>query len=273
MLKLLKYEWKACARTCLPLYGVLILMSFITRLLYGIPQNSTFGSMLPAIGSMLYMGVMMAAFVVTAVILIQRFYKNLLGSEGYLMFTLPVTVTQHLLSKTIIAVVMIGLSGLSALISIFIFAGKMILSMDGVWQAFTGLSNLLPHNMNDFLFELELLVLAVLGIAGMALFLYMCIALGHLASRHRLLMSIVWYVVLSTALQVLMLLVMMGGGNVMPEALADAMVRWLDSTMQTITPMDAAHLMLRFCCVFELISDAVYFLVTRWILTHRLNLE
>ena len=25
MLKLLKYEWKACARICLPLYGVLIL--------------------------------------------------------------------------------------------------------------------------------------------------------------------------------------------------------------------------------------------------------
>ena len=124
MLKLLKYEWKACARTCLPLYGVLILMSFVTHLLYSIPQNSIFGVMLPAISSMLYMGVMMAAFVVTAVILIQRFYKNLLGSEGYLMFTLPVTVTQHLFSKTIIAVVMIALSGLSALISIFIFADR-----------------------------------------------------------------------------------------------------------------------------------------------------
>ena len=140
MLKLLKYEWKACARTCLPLYGVLILMSLISRMLYVIPKNASLDFMLPAIGSMLYMGVMMAAFVVTAVILIQRFYKNLLGSEGYLMFTLPVTVTQHLLSKTIIAVVMIGLSGLSALISIFIFADKMILSMDEVWQAFTGLS-------------------------------------------------------------------------------------------------------------------------------------
>ena len=122
MLKLLKYEWKACARICLPLYGVLILMSFVTHLLYSIPQNSTFGFMLPAISSMLYMGVMMAAFVVTAVILIQRFYKNLLGSEGYLMFTLPVTVSQHLFSKTIIAVVMIGLSGLSAFLSIGIFA-------------------------------------------------------------------------------------------------------------------------------------------------------
>lgn len=266
MLKLLKYEWKACARICLPLYGVLILMSFVTHLLYSIPQNSTFGFMLPAISSMLYMGVMMAAFVVTAVILIQRFYKNLLGSEGYLMFTLPVTVSQHLFSKTIIAVVMIGLSGLSAFLSIGIFAdmsfGTLFVDMiKGVARS------------GGLLFGLELLVLAVLGIADMALFVYMCMALGHLAGKHRLLMSVVWYVVLSTAVQVLLLLVMMGGGNVMPEALADAMVRWLDSTMQTITPMDAAHLMLRCCCVFELISDAVYFLVTRWILTHRLNLE
>ena len=266
MLKLLKYEWKACARTCLPLYGVLILMSLISRILYVIPKNASLDFMLPAISSMLYMGVMMAAFVVTAVILIQRFYKNLLGSEGYLMFTLPVTVSQHLFSKTIIAVVMIGLSGLSAFLSIGIFAdmsfGTLFVDMiKGVARS------------GGLLFGLELFALAVLGIAGMALFVYMCMALGHLAGKHRLLMSVVWYVVLSTALQVLLLLVMMGGGNVMPEALADAMVRWLDSTMQTITPMDAAHLMLRCCCVFALIGDAVYFLMTRWILVHKLNLE
>ena len=255
MLKLLKYEWKACARTCLPLYGVLILMSLISRILYVIPKNASLDFMLPAISSMLYMGVMMAAFVVTAVILIQRFYKNLLGSEGYLMFTLPVTVTQHLLSKTIIAVVMIALSGIAAFLSIGIFAdmsfGTLFDDMiKGVARS------------GGLLFGLELLVLAVLGIADMALFVYMCMALGHLAGKHRLLMSVVWYVVLSTAVQVLLLLVMMGGGNVMPEALADAIVRWLDSTMQTITPMDAAHLMLRCCCVFALIGDAVYFLVT-----------
>ena len=33
-------------------------------------------------------------------------------------------------------------------------------------------------------------------------------------------MSIVWYVVLSTALQVLLLMVMMGAGNAVPEALS-----------------------------------------------------
>ena len=36
---------------------------------------------------------------------------------------------------------------------------------------FTGLSTLLRTAVREFLFELELLVLAVLGIAGMALFL------------------------------------------------------------------------------------------------------
>lgn len=159
MLKLLKYEWKACARICLPLYGVLILMSFVTHLLYSIPQNSTFGFMLPTISYMLYMGVMMAAFVVTAVILIQRFYKNLLGSEGYLMFTLPVTVSQHLLSKTIIAVVMIALSGIAAFLSIGIFAdmsfGTLFVDMiKGVARS------------GGLLFGLELLVLAVLRHCG-----------------------------------------------------------------------------------------------------------
>ena len=262
MLKLLKYEWKACARTCLPLYGVLILMSLISRILYVIPKNASLDFMLPAIGSMLYMGVMMAAFVVTAVILIQRFYKNLLGSEGYLMFTLPVTVSQHLLSKTIIAVVMIALSGIAAFLSIGIFAdmsfGTLFVDMiKGVARS------------GGLLFGLELLVLAVLGIADMALFVYMCMALGHLASRHRLLMSIVWYVVLSTALQVLLLMVMMGAGNAVPEPFVDLMKVWWSG----ITPMGAAHLMLRFCCVFTLLSDAVYFLVTRWILVHKLNLE
>lgn len=232
MLKLLKYEWKACARTCLPLYGVLILMSFVTHLLYSIPQNSTFGVMLPAISSMLYMCVMMAAFVVTAVILIQRFYKNLLGSEGYLMFTLPVTVSQHLFSKTIIAVVMIALSGIAAFLSIGIFA--------------------------DMSFG-TLFVDMIKGVARS----------GGLLFGLELLMSIVWYVVLSTALQVLLLMVMMGAGNAVPQPFVDLMKVWWSG----ITPMGAAHLMLRFCCVFALISDAVYFLVTRWILVHKLNLE
>ena len=117
MLKLLKYEWKACARTCLPMYAAVLLLAAVNRLtmtdriqelMYGIPT---------ALLALLYVAVMVAVLVVTEVILIQRFYKSLLGDEGYLMFTLPVTVSQHIWAKTIIAVVMSIISIAAAVLS------------------------------------------------------------------------------------------------------------------------------------------------------------
>ena len=99
MLKLLKYEWKACARICLPLYAVELLVAFINRLLYSDIGSKLLYGIPSIVMTMLYAAIMVALFVVTAVVLVQRFYKNLLGSEGYLMFTLPVSVSQHILSK------------------------------------------------------------------------------------------------------------------------------------------------------------------------------
>ena len=118
MLKLLKYEWKACARACLPLYGAIILVALINHLLYSEAVPELLFGIPAAIMSMLYVVIFAAVFVATAVILVQRFYKSLLGGEGYLMFTLPVSVTQHIFSKAIIAVAMCFLSCLVAFLSI-----------------------------------------------------------------------------------------------------------------------------------------------------------
>ena len=87
MLKLLKYEWKACARACLPLYGAIILVALINHLLYSEAVPELLFGIPAAIMSMLYVVIFAAVFVATAVILVQRFYKSLLGGEGYLMFT------------------------------------------------------------------------------------------------------------------------------------------------------------------------------------------
>ena len=121
MLKLLKYEWKACARTCLPLYGAIILVALINHLLYSEAVPDLLFGIPAAIMSMLYAVIFAAVFVATAVILVQRFYKSLLG-EGYLMFTLPVSVTQHIFSKAIIAVAMCFLSCLVAFLSILLLS-------------------------------------------------------------------------------------------------------------------------------------------------------
>lgn len=187
MLKLLKYEWKACARACLPLYGAIILVALINHLLYSEAVPELLFGIPAAIMSMLYVVIFAAVFVATAVILVQRFYKSLLGGEGYLMFTLPVSVTQHIFSKAIIAVAMCFLSCLVAFLSIL----------------------LLSHGINPATFSffdpaavpyvLEGLLWLVLCAFAAVLFIYLCIALGHLAKKHRLLMAFVWYFVLSTA--------------------------------------------------------------------------
>ena len=255
MLKLLKYEWKACARTCLPLYGAIILVALINHLLYSEAVPDLLFGIPAAIMSMLYAVIFAAVFVATAVILVQRFYKSLLGGEGYLMFTLPVSVTQHIFSKAIIAVAMCFLSCLVAFLSIL----------------------LLSHGINPAAFSffdlaavpyvLEGLLWLVLCAFAAVLFIYLCIALGHLAKKHRLLMAFVWYFVLSTAVQVIGLFVMTASVE-KTAAASHAVLAFLDG-------MGAAgvHVIMLTLCLVSAAAGAVCFAGTRYILVHKLNLE
>lgn len=256
MLKLLKYEWKACARACLPFYGAIILVALINHLLYSEAVPDLLFGIPAAIMSMLYAVIFAAVFVATAVILVQRFYKSLLGGEGYLMFTLPVSVTQHIFSKAIIAVAMCFLSCLVAFLSIL----------------------LLSHGINPAAFSffdlaavpyvLEGLLWLVLCAFAAVLFIYLCIALGHLAKKHRLLMAFVWYFVLSTAVQIIGMLVLMAGGNAITESMARSIVLFWKSMGS-----GAVHFAVLMLCLVSAAAGAVCFAGTRYILTHKLNLE
>ncbi len=100
--KLLKYELGATARIFLPLYGALIVVSMANNLLMRLQLDS-----LTIVGFLALFGLMVATAVLTIVILIERFYSNLLGSEGYLMFTLPVGVGSLVASKLIVSLIWI----------------------------------------------------------------------------------------------------------------------------------------------------------------------
>ena len=104
--KLIRYEWKAVARVCIPMYGGLILAAMLTHFLLGNLErfSSTLYDIITMAMSTLCFGLFMAAFVLTLIIQIQRFSKNLLGDEGYLMFTLPASVSQHITAKLVVAV-------------------------------------------------------------------------------------------------------------------------------------------------------------------------
>lgn len=109
MLKqLLKYEFKATKSLYFGLYLALALLSVVLGVSFrqenAWADNTNFGR-LEIILMVLYLSVIFAIAVLCFVSTVQRFYKNLLGREGYLMHTLPVTETQLILSKLITSMV------------------------------------------------------------------------------------------------------------------------------------------------------------------------
>ena len=139
--KLMKYEIKATSRTFLPLYFVLLVSALINRLLGPLTQDSI---RIPNIISMsLYVIILIGMFVMTFIVMISRFYKNLLSDEGYLMFTLPVKTWQHISGKLIISVIWITISFIMAIASIFIIATREVtlsdisMSIKILWELIT----------------------------------------------------------------------------------------------------------------------------------------
>jgi len=116
MLKqLLKYEFKATKRLYFGLYLALALLSVVLgvtfRQEHALAHSTSFQN-LEVILMIVYVSVILAIAVLCFVNTIQRFYQNLLGREGYLMHTLPVTETQLILSKLITSMVWVLCSGL-----------------------------------------------------------------------------------------------------------------------------------------------------------------
>ena len=116
MLKqLLKYEFKATGRTYGGLYLALVALAVLSGFSLRSSSKDNFASLL----LFAYMVVAVAVAVVSVMTIVTRFTRNLLGREGYLMHTLPVTESQLILSKLISSVVWMLCS---SIVGIFSFA-------------------------------------------------------------------------------------------------------------------------------------------------------
>ena len=200
--KLLKYEIKATARTFLPLYAALIVFAAINKLFFAINSDSTFISIISGIFMAGYVLLAIGIFVITLIVILQRFYKNLVKEEGYLMFTLPVKPWELITSKLITSVMWSFVSTIAVMISVFIMAIS-----KGMFSEFPEAI----QNINEFIvqyfgstgvFWLELfLMILVSTIAGVLIF-YGAISIGSLF-KNKLLGSFVGYIILYLATQLI----------------------------------------------------------------------
>ena len=263
--KLLKHELKAQGRILLPLYLILLLVS--GGFAFTIHQNDLLqGSNQPliyltiALGFLFVLGILVTV-IMTFVLILQRFYRNLLGNEGYLMFSLPVSTAEHLASKGLSALIWITLSfvvgGLCALLMVSIMG-----DFPRLWQSMMAYWKMLLNSYTRsaiIRYSIYGVILFLSGILKQIGQIYAAISLGHQWSDHRLLGSFLAYLGLSILEGFLVSFVHTG------EELAHQFVEGA-----VVVHLDQALLIL---IAAELVFVLIYHILTWWLLSHRLNLE
>lgn len=261
--KLMKYEIKATARIFIPLYIALIVLSFVNKIFIATPSTSIRGilSITSALSIFAYISLIIGIQVITFVVQVQRFYKNLLGDEGYLMFTVPVKPWQLITSKLIISTLWLILSSLISVLSVFIImplnAFKDI--MNGFSQAISEVLRL--FGASTILFGSEFLVICILGTLLSTLVIYAAIALGHLAYKRKILTSFGMFLVISTVLQFIMLIYIV------------ALEKSIFRNIANFTLFAQAQSVLLCILIYLIVCVVGLFILTKYILDKKLNLE
>ena len=144
-------------------------------------------------------------FVMTLVVMIQRFYKNLLSDEGYLMFTLPTNPWNHIVSKLLVSMMWSVASGIIAILSILIVIYKEVFTQELLQELISDVKMYFEtFGSSSVPFLIELLILWIIGLASNILVIYASIALGHLLNKHRVLASLGAFIALNAVSQIIM---------------------------------------------------------------------
>lgn len=262
--KLTKYEFKATGRIMLIFYAALLVFTLLNKI------TGTFESIIANVDTLhgmpivlswaLYVVCIIAVSAMTVILIIQRFYKNLLQNEGYLMHVLPVKTWQHVVSKLIPSIVWTILS-----------IGVIILSMlivSGAWgDFFTSIGSsisLLAEEFGAGMVALGMILVGLLmfvsGIAAILKF-YTAMSVGQLSDNYKIAASFAAYIGIEIAESII-------------EMIAIAVLgRFLIHTQVTLENLDANAVMaLAMMLVYMIINASVYFIITERLLRKHLNL-
>ena len=273
--KLLKHEFRATGRIMLPLYLVLLATAvganFSTR---GLLETDS--RLLDILGGLLVMAFVVAIIgvcIMSMVVMVQRFYKNLLQDEGYVMLTLPCSIHQQVWSKLIVSAVWFALTIVVVCLAACIVAfdvGFVQELVQGFRELFREISRYLNayYAINGTVIILEFLLICFVGCCVMCLQFYASLAIGHSFPNHKMAWSVLWFFALQFATQLL-------AGSLF--ALLDEswlhhlLLAWTESWHLSGTA--ATQLMMLIVLLGEVLYGAVYYFLTTWSLKKRLNLE
>lgn len=287
MLKqLLKYEFKATKSLYFGLYLALALLSVVLGVSFrqeNARAHSTSFQNLEVILMVLYLSVIFAIAVLCFVSTVQRFYKNLLGREGYLMHTLPVTETQLILSKLLTSMVWVLCSGLvgivciTGMVSIGVLDAEVLGTVD--WDSWKQLWGMLYGELGTkfWLVMFWTILINLARLASLILCVYAACMIAHQFKKQTMVAGILAFIGMNIVENQIDKLLGMNdvtlfvGVNYMLADVSD--VSGWTPVMHYLTTAFGQGAGYLFCFVFTAAIAAVYFCLTRWLMKNKLNLE
>jgi len=263
--KLLKFEMKATARILLPLYPLVIILALVNKLLFSLlKQDNIVTTIISSISITAYIISTLVIFALTFIIMIQRFYKNLLKEEGYLSFTLPVTTTQHILSKLLVSSFWNVCAGIVTLISILIIIPSYGFVSE-ITTSFSDISAVVKENVGVGLGILiaGTILLLFISIFTSTLTVYASMAIGHLADKARVLFSFLAYfgiyIVNQTISSIIFAVIGLGNNEFF--------------SVNDTVPKNFMYIVFFTSIILSVIIGVACFITTKLILDKKLNLE
>lgn len=260
--KLIKYEYKATSKIFLGLYIMICFLTAGSKIMLEIQDSAISESIIFKI----MFGIIIASYVialiaigaVTFIVLIKRFYDSMLKDEGYLSFTLPVSVGQHIVSKAIVSYSWMLATTLMICLSIFgLLYSNDVNYIQGMSTICTEISN-----AGGWSYIIEVAIAFFIGLLSMIILMYTCLSLGQLYAKHRIVGAVIAYIgsyIIGQIVNVVFLVILMGSTGAFDGS---------DFNGDNFT-----NAIMIFSIVYQVVVIVVGTVITNYILNRKLNLE
>lgn len=268
--KLIKHEFKATYKIFGLLFGALLALTLLTKFCVYIPDDYKIFKILKIILTVLYVIIVVCMSLFSVVIVLMRFNNNMLKDQGYLSHTLPVKMWQQITAKVLTYMVWVILSVMGTVISLGIF-----FTGEGTGKVIRMFVNGLSDNKKLIPMLICFTVIMIMQIGVNILNFFAAMSLGQIFSKHRTAGAVLFYFILNYALSFISSLLMLVADPLMKK------IETIDAKLQVassfgdvmVAVQGPMYAYMGVLFVMEIFLAVVYFAITNYMLTRKLNLE
>ena len=254
-------------RLILPVQLILLGIAALNRFVQIFEDtNSDVYTIIFTSSTVLYVLSIIVCLLLTVIVAIVRFYQGMYTNEGYLSHTLPVTPAQHIFSKLIVSLLFEMGSLLAVFLSLCIITfGEFNIELFKAGFFLLGKAHE-AYGINITFYILEFIIYAIVAASASLLKLYLCISIGQLVSKKKVLLAFGVFFGIYFIKQIL------GTIFIIFITLNPSFMEDLGKTILENTTV-FYHIALCSSIVISAVIGGLYFLFSRLIMSKKLNLS